>query len=93
MYADITIMGQDQPDTLSIPREALIRTGNSSRVVLALGGGKFRPAEVTPGAESGDEVEILAGLDEGEQIVTSAQFLIDSEASFTGTAIRMGGGK
>lgn len=89
MYADVTIMGAEKQNVLSIPRAALIRTGNSERVILALGDGKFRPAAVQAGVESGDRVEIISGLEAGETVVTSAQFLIDSEASFSGTAIRM----
>ncbi len=89
MYADVKIFGKKKPNTLSIPREALIRTGNSERVMLALGGGRFQPAAVRAGIESGDRIEIISGLEEGEEIVTSAQFLIDSEASFTGSVLRM----
>ncbi len=89
MYADITIFGKNKPGTLSIPREALIRTGNSERVILALGDGKFQPAAVIVGIESGDRIEIIEGLEEGEKIVSSAQFLIDSEASFIGSTLRM----
>ena len=89
MYADVRLFGNKKPNVLSIPREALIQTGSSERVILALGGGQFQPVEVTSGIESGERVEILDGLREGEKIVTSAQFLIDSEASFTGSAMRM----
>ena len=89
MYADVKIFADNKPDALSIPREALIRTGNSERVILALDEGRFRPAEVISGIESGERVEILDGLHAGEKIVISAQFLIDSEASFTGTMTRM----
>jgi len=89
MYADVRLFGNQKPNALSIPREALIQTGNSERVILALGGGQFQPVEVKSGIESGERVEILDGLREGEKIVTSAQFLIDSESSFTGSTIRM----
>ena len=89
MYADVRLFGNQKPNALSIPREALIQTGSFERVILALGGGQFQPVEVKSGIESGERVEILDGLREGEKIVTSAQFLIDSEASFTGSAMRM----
>lgn len=89
MYADVRLFGNQKPNALSIPREALIQTGSSERVILALGGGQFQPVEVKSGIESGERVEILDGLRKGEKIVTSAQFLIDSEASFTGSAMRM----
>ncbi len=89
MYAYITIMAAPKLDAIVIPKEALIRTGNSERVILALGEGRFQPAKVEVGLENDNEIEILSGLDEGEEIVISAQFLIDSEASFTGSTIRM----
>ena len=57
--------------------------------MLALGEGRFRPAMVTSGMESGDYIEILSGLREGELIVTSGQFLLDSEASLKASFIRM----
>lgn len=94
MYAFATLHTTPKPNALVIPREALIRTGRNQRVILALGNGRFRPAEVVPGLESGERVEILQGLLEGERVVTSAQFLIDSEASLAGTILRMApGGK
>ncbi|RMF01957.1 MAG: HlyD family efflux transporter periplasmic adaptor subunit, partial [Alphaproteobacteria bacterium] len=89
MYADIRVFAAPRADVLNIPREALIRSGRSERVILALGKGRFRPAQVVSGIESGDRVEILNGLREGETIVTSAQFLLDSEASLTGSLLRM----
>lgn len=89
MYADVRLFGNPKPNALNIPREALIQTGGSERVILALGGGKFQPVEVKSGIESGKRVEILDGLREGEEIVISAQFLIDSEASIAGSAMRM----
>jgi len=89
MYADLTIDGETRQNVVSIPREALIRTGTSDRVILALGDGQFRPAEVVPGMESGDRVAIIKGLKAGETIVTSAQFLIDSEASLDASLLRL----
>jgi len=89
MYGEINIAASPLQNILSVPREALIRTGKTDRVVLALGGGKFRPAEVLAGRESGDRVEIRSGLSEGEAVVTSGQFLIDSEASINSAFLRM----
>ncbi|WJW74279.1 efflux RND transporter periplasmic adaptor subunit [Thiohalobacter sp. IOR34] len=91
MYADVRIYAGPKKGVLSIPTEALIRTGDSARVVLALGEGRFDVREVVPGMESGDRVEIIRGLEEGETVVTSAQFLIDSEASLRASFKRMGG--
>ena len=89
MYADVTIYGGAKKDLLYIPREALIRTGQKSRVILDAGGGKYEARDVEVGIESGDSVEITAGLHEGENVVTSGQFLIDSEASLKASLKRM----
>lgn len=87
MFATVSFGGSAQP-ALLVPSEALIRTGKRTLVMLALDKGRYRPAEVQPGRESGDDTEILAGLSEGEKIVVSGQFLIDSEASLSGVEAR-----
>lgn len=87
MFATVTFGGSAQP-ALLVPSEALIRTGKRTLVMLALDKGRYRPAEVQTGRESGDDTEILAGLSEGEKIVASGQFLIDSEASLSGVEAR-----
>jgi len=89
MYARVTIFGKSHPGALSIPREALIRGQDSDRVVVALGDGRYTVHEVLSGIESGNWVEIIAGLEEGVEVVTSAQFLIDSEASLAGSLQRL----
>ncbi|HEB83322.1 MAG TPA: efflux RND transporter periplasmic adaptor subunit [Gammaproteobacteria bacterium] len=89
MYANIKIYGGATEDTIVIPLEALIRTGREERVIISLGDGRFEARQVTAGIESGDYVEILEGLDAGETVVTSAQFLIDSEASMRASLNRM----
>ena len=81
MYVDVTLFGGARDGVLSVPSAAVIRTGVGARVVVALGAGRFQPRAVEVGIESGDRVEIVSGLTAGEQVVTSAQFLIDSEAS------------
>jgi Cu(I)/Ag(I) efflux system membrane fusion protein len=87
MFATVSFGGSTQP-ALLVPSEALIRTGKRTLVMLALDKGRYRPAEVQTGRESGDDTEILAGLTEGEKIVASGQFLIDSEASLSGVQAR-----
>lgn len=89
MYADVTIFGGAKKNLLYIPREALIRTGQQTRVILDAGGGRYESREVSVGIESGEAVEIVAGLHEGEKVVTSGQFLIDSEASLKASLKRM----
>lgn len=89
MFAQLTIHARRGKPTLLIPAEALIRTGGKPRVVLALGDGRFRSVQVQTGHIGERQVEILSGLKEGEHIVTSAQFLIDSESSKTADFMRM----
>jgi len=89
MYARVTIFGKSHPGALSIPREALIRGQEVDRVVVALGDGSYTVHEVMSGIESGNWVEIIAGLGEGDEVVTSAQFLLDSEASLAGSIRRL----
>lgn len=92
MFATVSFGGSAQP-ALLVPSEALIRTGKRTLVMLALDKGRYRPAEVQTGRESGDDTEILAGLSEGEKVIASGQFLIDSEASLSGVQARpIGGG-
>jgi Cu(I)/Ag(I) efflux system membrane fusion protein len=90
MYAQVSIYGKLHPNALSIPKEALIRAPGTDRVVTSLGKGQFRVHEVMTGVESGNWVEIIAGIDEGDEVVTSAQFLLDSEASLAGSIRRLG---
>ena len=82
--------GGPKEDTLVIPVEALIRTGREERVVLALGDGQFASRQVSAGMESGGWIEIIQGLAAGDAVVTSGQFLIDSEASLKASLQRMG---
>jgi Cu(I)/Ag(I) efflux system membrane fusion protein len=89
MYARVSIYGRLVPSALTIPREALIRAPERDRVVVALADGEFKVHEVLTGMESGEWIEIIAGIGEGDQIVTSAQFLLDSEASLAGSIQRL----
>ena len=89
MFAQIIIHTSSDEKTLLIPKEALIRTGNQDRVVLALGEGNFKSVAVSVGRFDSNNVEILSGLNAGEEIVSSAQFLLDSESSKTSDFKRM----
>jgi Cu(I)/Ag(I) efflux system membrane fusion protein len=91
MFADVVIYGGPKSDVLKIPREALIVTGERESVVKALGGGRFQPVDVETGMQRGNEVEILAGLGEGDEVVVSGQFLIDSESSLRASFLRLSG--
>lgn len=89
MFASVRLAAAPRENVLAIPSEALIRTGQSERVVLALEGGRFKPVPVKTGITVGDKVEVLDGLQEGDGVVTSAQFLLDSESSLIGGLQRM----
>jgi Cu(I)/Ag(I) efflux system membrane fusion protein len=76
---------------LVVPSEALVRTGERTLAMLAEPGGGFRPVAVETGIESGGRTEIKRGLQRGQRVVVSAQFLIDSEASLKGVQARLDG--
>jgi RND family efflux transporter MFP subunit len=81
MYADVVIKAKPAGPAILVPSEAVIRTGSRTVVVTSLGKGKFLPREVSPGLEGDGLVQILDGLKEDETVVTSGQFLIDSESN------------
>ncbi|ABY95939.1 efflux RND transporter periplasmic adaptor subunit [Pseudomonas plecoglossicida] len=73
-----------QDDSLLVPAEAIIRTGKRDLVMVSEDGGRFRPVEVVLGQESAGQVVVLRGLQAGQRVVASGQFLLDSEASLKG---------
>jgi Cu(I)/Ag(I) efflux system membrane fusion protein len=87
MFATAEFSGLPQP-ALLVPSEAVIRTGRRTLVMLSRPGGKYLPAEVRVGREANGRTEVLAGLAEGEQVVASGQFLLDSEANLSGLQAR-----
>ncbi|EEF80689.1 Cobalt/zinc/cadmium efflux RND transporter, membrane fusion protein, CzcB family [Methylophaga thiooxydans] len=89
MFAQVTIATAEGEEKLMLPTEALIRTGDQDRVVLALGEGKFKSIAVIAGNIGENHVEIISGLEPGEEVVSSAQFLLDSESSKTSDFKRM----
>ena len=89
MFARVVIDGSAINDIVHVPREAVSRGGSSNRVVVDLGDGRFESRKVLIGIESGDRVAIRRGLAEGERIVTSAQFLIDSESNINSALNRL----
>ena len=84
MYATATLFGAASASGPVVPTEAIVRTGGEAvgqaAVIIALGEGRFRPQPVTIGEEGDGVVRILSGVAVGDRVVTSAQFLIDSEA-------------
>ncbi len=81
MYADVVIRSSQEGEGLLIPSEAVLRSGERNVVFVTRGDGKFVPREVELGLEvDGGKVQVLSGVAPGEQVVTSGQFLLDSES-------------
>ena len=89
MYAQIVMHSDDSQPVLQVPYEAVIRTGKQDRVVLQLAPGQFKSVEVQIGRVSDSHIEILSGLHAEDLIVTSAQFLLDSESNISSDFKRM----
>jgi Cu(I)/Ag(I) efflux system membrane fusion protein len=89
MFADAVIYGGPRRGTLAVPAEAVIVTGKRTSVVRALGDGRFQPVDVVTGMAAGGMIEILSGLEAGDEVVVSGQFLIDSESSLQASFLRM----
>jgi Cu(I)/Ag(I) efflux system membrane fusion protein len=89
MFVTTTFLSATAIPKLWIPSEAVIATGARSVVIRQSGGGSFDAVNVTPGAVVDDQTEILSGLAEGEAIVLSGQFLIDSEANLKSSVNRL----
>jgi Cu(I)/Ag(I) efflux system membrane fusion protein/cobalt-zinc-cadmium efflux system membrane fusion protein len=81
MYATVEFSPVAAANAIAVPSQAVLRTGERNVVVVALGGGRFAPREVRLGSAGDRWVQVLEGLAEGDEIVTSAQFLIDSESN------------
>lgn len=84
MFADVSLGQGETHDALMIPSEALIRTGTRNTVIVAEAEGRFRPTEVSVGVQRDGMTEVLEGLEAGQKVVASGQFLIDSEANLHG---------
>lgn len=88
MFAAVRLNSRIEQPTLLVPSEAVIRTGKRSLVMLAEHEGRYQPTEVQIGREAEGRVEVISGLSEGQEVVVSGQFLIDSEASLQGVMAR-----
>jgi membrane fusion protein, copper/silver efflux system len=91
MFATLVFRGAPGRDSVLVPSEAVIRTGSRDVVIVALGEGRFRATPVEVGVEAGGQSEIRKGLQAGDSVVLSGQFLIDSEASLGATLSRLEG--
>ncbi|MES2352856.1 MAG: efflux RND transporter periplasmic adaptor subunit [Pseudomonadota bacterium] len=92
MFATVNFPHNARKDIVLIPSEAIIQTGQRSVVIVAQGEGKFVPVDVETGIETNGQTEIRKGLEAGQKIVVSGQFLLDSEASLKGVTTRMSDG-
>ena len=81
MFAEVVIKSDKRLDTVVIPSEAVIRSGRSDRVFVVRAPGKFEPVIVKLGFQSAGQVAVLEGIEDGDEVVVSAQFLVDSESS------------
>jgi len=91
MFATVKINSPVALNTVAVPDQAIIRSGERNIVVIALGGGYFDPRDVELGVTADGYVQVLDGVREGEEIVTSSQFLIDSESNLKAAISQMSG--
>jgi membrane fusion protein, copper/silver efflux system len=89
MFVEAVIYGGPKRDVLIVPREALILTGEREMVVKVVDDNQFQPVAVETGMWQGEAVEVRAGLDEGDEVVLSGQFLIDSESNLQASFRRL----
>jgi Cu(I)/Ag(I) efflux system membrane fusion protein len=89
MFATVNFTPQVRKEVLLVPSEAVIQTGRRSVVVAALGDGRFASVDVELGLDSNGQTEIRKGLQAGQKVVVSGQFLVDSEANLKAAASRM----
>ena len=93
MFGNVSLIPNDTRMALTVPTEAIIRTGAAERVILKTGEGTFKPRLITTGLRDnfgeGGRTEVVQGLAPGEEVVASAQFLIDSESALSAGLMRM----
>ncbi len=90
MFATVNFTPAARKEVLVVPSEAVIQTGKRSVVIVAQADGRFTPVEIEAGMEANGQTEIRKGLEAGQKVVVSGQFLIDSEASLRASETRMG---
>ena len=89
MFADVTILAQRKVDAIVIPAEAVVRSGEREQVFVVREPGKFEPRVVRLGVSSRGMVQVIEGVAAGEEVVTSSQFLIDSESKLREVTAKM----
>lgn len=89
MFVTMNFTDVRSEKSLVVPTEAVIYTGKRTVVILAEDGGRFRPVDVQTGSDAGGQTQVTKGLQAGQRVVVSSQFLIDSEASLRGVEARL----
>ncbi|ALP52262.1 hemolysin D [Candidatus Tenderia electrophaga] len=89
MFANVVLHADPRPDAVVVPSEAIVRSGQREQVFVARGEGKFIPRDVQLGISAGGETQILSGVEPGERVVVSSQFLIDSESKLKEATAKM----
>jgi len=89
MFANVTLKTSRQMNAVVVPSEAIVRSGTSNQVFVVRAPGKFEPRLVTLGVNAEGMVQILSGVKAGEKVVTSSQFLIDSESKLREATAKM----
>lgn len=93
MFGTVTLVPNETRTAITVPTEAIIRTGSAERVIIKTGTGTFKPRLITTGLRDnfgeGGRTEVIQGLTAGEEVVASAQFLIDSESALSAGLMRM----
>ena len=89
MFANVTVKASRQVDAVVVPSESIVRTGAREQVFIKHGSGKFQPRTVTVGISADGETQIIKGVKAGEEVVTSSQFLIDSESKLREATAKM----
>jgi Cu(I)/Ag(I) efflux system membrane fusion protein len=88
MFAQVALQGAPLGEAVTVPAESVVRTGKRSLIYLLDAPGRYRPVEVELGPEIGERIVIRKGVQAGQQVVASGQFLIDSEATLQGVTAR-----
>ena len=89
MFANVTLYTDPQPGAVVVPSEAIVRSGSREQVFVVREPGKFEPREVTLGVSAEGLTQILTGVQAGDEVVTSSQFLIDSESKLREATAKM----
>ncbi len=89
MFANVTLYVDPRPDAVVVPSEAIVRSGSREQIFVVREPGKFEPREVTLGVSAQGMTQILSGVNAGEEVVVSSQFLIDSESKLREATAKM----